>query len=200
MVYFGQVSNVGAYFASYGFRCPFGFNMADFLLDVVSVNPKNHDSEITKVVASYRMNSSEDPSKLAEDVGNLLKGHTTSSSDCAEDNPCEKISYDLSTGSARLQHHHSTYAASFQNQVSVLLYRNFLNFLRHPSIFWGQLIIHILFGVISGSIFSGIKNSSAGAVVGGAQFDIGTLLFWMVSFCALLTFSAVPQCKYFMIC
>jgi hypothetical protein len=147
----------------------------------MSVNPLNENSDISKVVASYRVD--QDPSKISEDVSRLLNGYTESLP------PHQPHAVDPS------MQRQSAYAARFSHQVYILLYRNFLNFLRHPAIFWGQFVIHIIFGIISGSIFSGIKTSSNAAAGSGAQFNIGTLLFWMATFCAIMTFSAVPQCK-----
>jgi ABC-type multidrug transport system permease subunit len=176
-----------------GFKCPFGWNVADFILDLVSMDDSNPNPELLAVVSRY-LESSDGyvvPSSY------VTKLHTHAATLIAEElldstwgHP-KQLSVDSNDSSASITSNR-LYAASFPLQLKVMLYRNFLNMIRNPMLFWVQLIIHIIFGVITGSIFSKLKSQQESENQPMA-FGVATLLFWIAAFCAMLTFSAVPQ-------
>ncbi|KAJ3316210.1 hypothetical protein HDU76_001984 [Blyttiomyces sp. JEL0837] len=182
VAYFGAANQVPTYFKKFGFKCPFGFNLADFILDLVSVDPTHTNADLAEVVAKYNQ-SATNPKPV-----DYAKEFALINSTEKKTSPTVDLTHSIDTNPQPTTRR--AFAASFGLQLRVLLYRNFLHILRHPAIFWGQLIIHILFAIISGSLFSGIKNSPSTSSV---EFDIGTLLFWLSTFCAIMTFSAVPE-------
>lgn len=84
------------------------------------------------------------------------------------------------------------YATTTLTQTLLLTQRSFTNLARHPTIFQASLVIHIIFALVIGSLFSGLKDRPE---MGETSFNKSIALFFITSFLATMTFSAMPQCK-----
>ncbi|KAJ3048285.1 hypothetical protein HK102_012728, partial [Quaeritorhiza haematococci] len=79
----------------------------------------------------------------------------------------------------------STYAAGTGKQLYVLTWRNLLHYIRHPAIFWSQLVIHLLFAIITGSVFSNLKNKDIGLGENTIDLNTAAINFWNATFLIL---------------
>jgi hypothetical protein len=85
------------------------------------------------------------------------------------------------------------YATTTFTQTMLLTQRSMTNLARHPTIFQASLVIHIIFALVVGSLFSGLKDRPE---MGATSFNTSIALFFITSFLATMTFSAMPQCKF----
>lgn len=69
----------------------------------------------------------------------------------------------------------TTYAASYTKQTWILLKRHLTHYIRHPAVFWGQLVIHTMFAIMCGSIFKNLVNDT---LLGSVEYNVVVLLFW----------------------
>ncbi|KAJ3411409.1 hypothetical protein HDV05_002289 [Chytridiales sp. JEL 0842] len=192
VAYYGAVDNIANFFSTQGFDCPFGFNLADFMLDIVSATQTGRLLN-DELICSYRKDTSPLPTQQQPcDLPKAFEAYKKVSLDLPPQSKSEfQVPASPTNEALAKPKPRGSYAASFHRQLSILLYRNFLHVLRHPAIFWGQLFIHALFGVITGSLFSDLKKSEAAA--GGVAYATAGLVFWLSTFCAIMTFSAVPE-------
>jgi len=86
------------------------------------------------------------------------------------------------------------FATTTLTQTMLLTQRSLTNLARHPTIFQASLVIHIIFALVVGSLFSGLKDRPE---MGATSFNTSIALFFITSFLATMTFSAMPQCKSF---
>lgn len=84
------------------------------------------------------------------------------------------------------------YATTTFTQTLLLTQRSMTNLARHPTIFQASAVIHIIFALVVGSLFSGLKERPEMGVV---SFNKSIALFFITSFLATMTFAAMPQCK-----
>jgi hypothetical protein len=84
------------------------------------------------------------------------------------------------------------YATTTLTQTLLLTQRSLTNLARHPTIFQASAFIHIVFALVIGSLFSGLKDRPE---MGATSFNKSIALFFITSFLATMTFSAMPQCK-----
>jgi len=84
------------------------------------------------------------------------------------------------------------YATTTLTQTMLLTQRSLTNLARHPTIFQASVVIHIIFALVVGSLFSGLKDRPE---MGATSFNKSIALFFITSFLATMTFSAMPQCK-----
>ncbi|KAJ3412935.1 hypothetical protein HDV05_008723 [Chytridiales sp. JEL 0842] len=187
VAYYGAVDNIANFFSAHGFDCPFGFNLADFMLDIVSATQTGKIVN-NELISTYRKDTC--PLPTDEQTFDFPKAFLAYQK--SYDLPVD-MKETLPTTIKEPSASSKPYAASFPRQISILLYRNFLHVLRHPAIFWGQLFIHILFGLITGGLFSDLKKKEAEAGAGGVAYGTTGLVFWLSTFCAIMTFSAVPE-------
>ncbi|KAF9359832.1 hypothetical protein BGX26_011300 [Mortierella sp. AD094] len=182
VVYFGKAHSAAAYFESLGHECPVGWNVADYFLDLITLHQDNSDNEgpsnsqvdFAKNYADYVATNPE--AYLTQ----LLKQHQSTS---------EKVERD-----ALLNQFKSAYTTEFAattlTQTLLLTQRSLTNLLRHPTIFQASVVIHIVFALVIGSLFSGLKDRPE---MGETSFNKSIALFFVTSFLATMTFAAMPQ-------
>ncbi|KJE90634.1 breast cancer resistance protein [Capsaspora owczarzaki ATCC 30864] len=194
-VYYGSASSVGRYFAQQGYECPAGFNIADFILDVVTVrpplsgqaahvatpDPSTASTRLSTVSAStdasgltYSSSQSADKSGAPTDesvqalVNSFMSSaqyaatrqalqSTRKAADTAVDSNAEVKAITTTYG--------ATYATSFLVQFALLSRRMFFTTLRNPFMFAAGLIINIVFGVITGSIWASLNQDKERSIV-----------------------------------
>lgn len=143
VAYFGPSENVLEYFANLGYQCPFGWNLGDFLLDLVTLElSAKNNPDLQRLAKQYTL-TSKSQKNIIKSYNEFSKKSDSSSQGLQQ----QAMSCTNTISVAKiLQEYPSKYAAGFFKQFFVLLYRNFLHYLRHPAIFWTQLTIHIVFG------------------------------------------------------
>ncbi|KAG0003577.1 hypothetical protein BGZ65_001560 [Modicella reniformis] len=182
VVYFGKAQTAAAYFESLGHECPVGWNVADYFLDLITLHQEgNTDRE-----EAY---SREDFAKKYSDylasnpnahLTQLLKEHQNTSEKTERDALLNQFRKEYST----------QYATTTLTQTFLLTQRSMTNLARHPTIFQASAFIHVVFALVVGSLFSGLKERPE---MGAVSFNISIALFFITSFLATMTFSAMPQ-------
>ncbi|KAF8981030.1 hypothetical protein BGZ46_003324 [Entomortierella lignicola] len=182
VVYFGKAQAAAAYFESLGHECPIGWNVADYFLDLITLHQESPNSEgsstsqvnFAKSYANYLANNPE--AYLTQ----LLKEHESSS---------EKVEHDALLNQIK-DAYTTQYATTTFTQTMLLTQRSTTNLLRHPTIFQASVVIHIIFALVIGSLFSGLKGRPQESQTG---FNTSIGLFFICSFLATMTFAAMPQ-------
>ncbi|KAG0242242.1 P-loop containing nucleoside triphosphate hydrolase protein [Mortierella sp. GBAus27b] len=182
VVYFGKAQSASAYFESLGHECPVGWNVADYFLDLITLHQEidnnNEESasreDFSKAYSDYLANNPD--AYLTQ----LLKEHQNAS---------EKIERDALLNQFRKEYK-TQYATTTLTQTILLTQRSMTNLARHPTIFQASAVIHIIFALVVGSLFSGLRERSE---MGPVSFNKSIALFFITSFLATMTFSAMPQ-------
>ncbi|KAF9358116.1 hypothetical protein BGX34_009051 [Mortierella sp. NVP85] len=182
VVYFGKAQAATTYFEGLGHECPVGWNVADYFLDLVTLH-QEADSD------SGESSSREDFAKKYADylasnpnahLTQLLKEHQNISEKAERDALLNQFKKEYST----------QYATTTFTQTLLLTQRSMTNLARHPTIFQASAVIHIIFALVVGSLFSGLKERPEMGVV---SFNKSIALFFITSFLATMTFAAMPQ-------
>ncbi|KAF9343316.1 hypothetical protein BGX26_005922 [Mortierella sp. AD094] len=82
------------------------------------------------------------------------------------------------------------YATTAFNQTLLITQRSMTNWARHPLIFQAAAAVHILFALVVGSLFSGLKGSPE---LGGISLNKSISLFFISSFLGTITSAAMSQ-------
>ncbi|KAG0017276.1 hypothetical protein BGZ81_010805 [Podila clonocystis] len=82
------------------------------------------------------------------------------------------------------------YATTTLTQTLLITQRSLINLARHPTMFQAATVIHIVFALIIGSLFSGMKDRPE---MDAASINKSISLFVVSSFLGMITFSAMPQ-------
>ncbi|KAG0309106.1 hypothetical protein BGZ98_005218 [Dissophora globulifera] len=182
VVYFGKAQTAAAYFEGLGHECPVGWNVADYFLDLITLHQENEASENS-------LTSQEDfAKKYAEYVANNPEAYLTQVMK-QQQNISEKVERDALLN--RFKKEYTTqYAATTLTQTVLITQRSLTNLARHPTIFQASAVIHIIFALVVGSLFSGLKDRPE---MGATSFNKSIALFFITSFLATMTFSAMPQ-------
>ncbi|KAG0348412.1 hypothetical protein BG004_005253 [Podila humilis] len=184
VVYFGKANLAAAYFEALGHEVPVGWNVADYFLDLITEN--QHTDDGFHAASSGQENFAE---KYAEHLSSnpqaylsqLLQEHGVHTS--------EKLQRDELL--AKFKKEYATqYAATTLTQIGLLTGRSLTNLARHPTIFQASAFIHIVFALVVGSLFSGLQERPE---MGQTSFNKSVALFFITSFLATMTFSAMPQ-------
>ncbi|KAF9116760.1 hypothetical protein BGX27_011074 [Mortierella sp. AM989] len=182
VVYFGKAQSAAAYFEALGHECPVGWNVADYFLDLITLHQENADNEGS---ATSRVNFANNYSDyLANNpeayLTQQLKEHQSSSQKFERDALLNQFKNAYTT----------EFAATTLTQTMLLTQRSLINLLRHPTIFQASVVIHIIFALVIGSLFSGLKERPE---MGQTSFNKSIALFFITSFLATMTFAAMPQ-------
>ncbi|KAG0328204.1 hypothetical protein BGZ99_005870 [Dissophora globulifera] len=182
VVYFGKAQTAAAYFEGLGHECPVGWNVADYFLDLITLHQENGASENSST-------SQEDfAKKYADYVANNPEAYLTEVMK-QQQNISEKVERDALL--SRFKKEYTTqYAATTLTQTVLITQRSLTNLARHPTIFQASAVIHIIFALVVGSLFSGLKDRPE---MGATSFNKSIALFFITSFLATMTFSAMPQ-------
>ncbi|GJJ77550.1 hypothetical protein EMPS_09909 [Entomortierella parvispora] len=182
VVYFGKAQSASTYFEELGYDCPVGWNIADYLLDLVSEPHETSSGErlsaVHKDFATYYSNylSSNPEAYLTQ----LLNEHN---------NRVNKIEGE-SLMSRCKKEYTTEYATTALTQTLMLTHRNLTNLARHPLIFRAAAVIHVVSALVVGSVFSGLKDRPE---MGAISFNKSIVLFFISSFLGMITFAALPQ-------
>ncbi len=157
VVYFGPATAAVSHFASIGYPCPADFNPADYLIDVVTMNP---ESVVTDLAEKYRQ------SDLSASV-------TESVRDLQLNSPSLHLGPEFS----------QEYASSFFKQVRVLSKRVTVNNLRNFYLMPLQYSIILGLSLLIGGIFYHLSLDLAGVQdrAGCIFFSIALLSFASMS-------------------
>ncbi|KAI7830244.1 P-loop containing nucleoside triphosphate hydrolase protein [Gamsiella multidivaricata] len=183
VVYFGQAQTAAAYFEGLGHECPVGWNVADYFLDLITLHQEKTES-------------TEEGTTNREDFAQKYASYITTNPDAyltqvlkQHQNNTEKIERDALLSEFKKQYT-TQYAATSLTQTLLLTQRSLTNLARHPTIFQASAVIHIIFALVIGSLFSGLKDRPE---MGATSFNKSIALFFITSFLATMTFSAMPQ-------
>ncbi|KAF9582690.1 ATP-binding cassette sub- G member 2 [Lunasporangiospora selenospora] len=199
VVYFGKAQSAAAYFEGLGHECPVGWNVADyFYARKISFSAEANMSQISVDLITLHQDtpSNEGSSSSTEDFAKkyadyvatnpqayltqLLKEHESAS---------EKVERDALLSKYKKEYT-SEYATTTFTQTMLITQRSLTNLARHPTIFQASVVIHIIFALVVGSLFSGLKDRPE---MGATSFNMSISLFFITSFLATMTFSAMPQ-------
>ncbi|KAF9973628.1 hypothetical protein BGZ73_003124 [Actinomortierella ambigua] len=183
VVYFGTATDASTYFEGLGHECPVGWNVADHLLDLITLH------ETDKIQAAASNATKEDFAKAYRDYVST-NGDALLTRRLAEgSNSNEKQERDALLAKYR-QEYSTEYAARTMTQVLLLTKRSMINLARHPTIFQAAVFIHVVFALVVGSLFSGLKDRPE---MGTMSFNKSISLFFICSFLATMTFAAMAQ-------
>ncbi|KAG0005429.1 hypothetical protein BGZ80_007768 [Entomortierella chlamydospora] len=182
VVYFGKAHSAAGYFESLGHECPVGWNVADYFLDLITLHQDDSDNE--------------GPSDSQVDFAKNYADYVATNPDAylvqlskQHENSSEKVERDALL--SQFKNAYTTeYAATTLTQTLLLTQRSLTNLLRHPTIFQSAVVIHIIFALVVGSLFSGLKDRPE---MGETSFNKSIALFFITSFLATMTFAAMPQ-------
>ncbi|KAF9438996.1 hypothetical protein BGZ76_001891 [Entomortierella beljakovae] len=178
VVYFGKAQSAAAYFEGLGHECPVGWNVADYFLDLITVNQESGASDSgTDFAKSYYDYIATNPEAQ---LTRLLSEHQSSSEKAERDALLKQFKSAYTT----------KYAATTFTQTMLITQRSFTNWLRHPTVFQASAFIHVVFALVIGSLFSGLKDRPG---MGEISFNKSIAVFFITSFLATMTFSAMPQ-------
>ncbi|KAG0298811.1 hypothetical protein BGZ96_006202 [Linnemannia gamsii] len=182
VVYFGKAQTAAAYFEALGHEVPVGWNVADYFLDLITLHEDKTPNEGT--------------SSSHEDFAQKYSDYLSSNSEAyltqllrEHQNTSEKIKGDALLGQFK-KAYTTEYATTTLTQTLLLTQRSLTNLARHPTIFQASAFIHIVFALVIGSLFSGLKERPE---MGATSFNKSIALFFITSFLATMTFSAMPQ-------
>ncbi|KAI1316673.1 ATP-binding cassette sub- G member 2 [Mortierella claussenii] len=185
VVYFGKSQTAAAYFESLGHECPVGWNVADYFLDLITLhqdNGTNDDGEAsTSTTEDFAQKYSDYLAHNPEaQLTQLLREQQSSS---------EKVERDALLNQFK-RAYTTEFATTTLTQTMLLTQRSLINLARHPTIFQASVVIHIIFALVVGSLFSGLKDRPE---MGATSFNKSISLFFITSFLATMTFAAMPQ-------
>ncbi|KAF9129749.1 hypothetical protein BGW39_003856 [Mortierella sp. 14UC] len=182
VVYFGKAQTAAGYFEALGHEVPVGWNVADYFLDLITLHEDKTPSEGSS--SSHENFSQKYADYLATNpeayLTQLLQEHQNAS---------EKIEGDALLNQFK-KAYTTEYATTTLTQTLLLTQRSLTNLARHPTIFQASAFIHIVFALVIGSLFSGLKDRPG---MGTISFNTSIALFFITSFLATMTFSAMPQ-------
>ncbi|KFH66484.1 hypothetical protein MVEG_07009 [Podila verticillata NRRL 6337] len=182
VAYFGRAQLAAAYFDGLGYKCPVGWNIADYLLDLITLHQNNLSKEGS-------------PAAL-EDLANMYSNYLSTNPEGSltqllreHKNISEKIGGEVLL--SKLKKEYTTeYATTVLNQTLLISQRSLTNLARHPIIFQAAAVVQIVFAVIIGSLFSSLRDRPE---LGGMSFNKSVSLFIISSFLGTMTFAAMPQ-------
>ncbi|KAG0380191.1 ATP-binding cassette sub- G member 2 [Mortierella sp. AD032] len=184
VVYFGKAQTAAGYFEALGHEVPVGWNVADYFLDLITLHEDKTSSDGSSSSSSHEDFAQKYSDYLATNpeahLTQLLQEHQNAS---------EKIERDALLNQFK-KAYTTEYATTTLTQTLLLTQRSLTNLARHPTIFQASAFIHIVFALVIGSLFSGLKDRPE---MGATSFNKSIALFFITSFLATMTFSAMPQ-------
>lgn len=168
--FYGKTSEVATFFQSVGHTCPPGDNVADFLLDVTTVDLRNEASRVSTEATVNVL-------QAAYAVSGYAKAAASNS----------KVYMDLfqSSGADKDANLESKWNLSWIGEFSTLLSRAFLSVTREPRTTKVAVMQAVVMGVVCGSVFFGIDHTQQGIR------DMQGVLFFCTLNNAFMALSAV---------
>ncbi|TDH69671.1 hypothetical protein CCR75_008130 [Bremia lactucae] len=157
-VYCGPRSQMMAHFASVGHDCPPYVNPAEFFLSLVNTDFEDH-ADVSTLVHLYN-------------ESDIYKGLETRLM-----NECKTLPHvsDMET----------TLPPSAMRQFRVLLYRNMLNNIRNPGIYWIRLLMYFCLSFMVGTMYLSTNNNLT-------EEDLVPLLFYVQAFLVFMSVAVLP--------
>ncbi|KAI9239580.1 MAG: P-loop containing nucleoside triphosphate hydrolase protein [Podila humilis] len=181
VAYFGKAQSTATYFEGLGYECPAGWNVADYFLDLITRHQENSlekapsaHEDFAKMYSNYLSTNPE------AYLTRLLREPVVSSENIEGKALLSKFKKEYTT----------EYATTTLTQILLITQRSLTNFARHPTILQAAVTTHIIFALVIGSLFSGLRDSPEMGVI---NFNKSISLFVLISFLATMTFSAMPQ-------
>ncbi|KAF9086504.1 hypothetical protein BGX23_008831 [Mortierella sp. AD031] len=185
VVYFGKAQTAATYFEALGHEVPVGWNVADFFLDLITLH---EDKKVPSEGSSTSSATETFAKKYSDYVATNPEAYLTQLLQ-EHQNVSEKIEGDALLNQFK-KAYTTEYATTTLTQTLLLTQRSLTNLARHPTIFQASAFIHIVFALVIGSLFSGLKDRPE---MGNTSFNKSIALFFITSFLATMTFSAMPQ-------
>ncbi|CAH0516261.1 unnamed protein product [Peronospora belbahrii] len=156
-VYCGSRAKVITHFTSVGFNCPLYMNPAEYYVNLVNTDFEDHVN-VTKLVRSY------DQSSVKKQILDQL------AADCK-----------------RLQHLPDIEqpVPSAMRQFGVLMYRNTLNNIRNPGIYWIRLFMYFCLSFMVGTMYLSTNEHLS-------EEDLVPLLFYVQAFLVFMSVAVLP--------
>ncbi|KAL4150304.1 hypothetical protein PRNP1_009708 [Phytophthora ramorum] len=156
-VYCGSRPNMIPHFASIGFSCPKYMNPAEYFVNLVNTDFEDH-VDITKLVYAY-----------------------------AQSNVKKQLLDQLSADRVTLQSlpDIELRPSSAMRQFKVLMYRNTLNNIRNPGIYWIRLFMYFCLSFMVGTMYLSTNNELT-------EEDLVPLLFYVQAFLVFMSVAVLP--------
>ena len=138
-VFGGSVTDAEAHFAKAGLTCPSNVNLAEHLLDIVSVN---YDSEETEA-------------KSHQQISNLVQAYSTTASDLTADIVAKK----KSTSGHKQREREAMRNCNWWKQVKLLYFRSFRQVFRDKATNMIRITTNINSALVFGSIYWRLKRT-----------------------------------------
>lgn len=156
-VYCGQRRDALRHFASIGFECPQYSNPAEYFIELVNADFEGH-ADIPKLVGSYATGPA-----AAKLQGQIISDRNT----VVDNKPVEPE------------------APSALRQFWVLLYRNSLNNIRNPGIYWVRVFMYFMLSFMVGTMYLSTNKDIT-------EEDLVPLLFYVQAFLVFMSVAVLP--------
>eukprot|EP00644_Phytophthora_capsici_P018447 jgi/Phyca11/511522/fgenesh2_kg.PHYCAscaffold_87_\ len=156
-VYCGSRSSMIPHFASIGFNCPKYMNPAEYFVNLVNTDFEDH-VDVTKLVYAY-----------------------------AQSHVKKQLLDQLTGDRATLRHlpDIELRPSSAMRQFSVLMYRNTLNNIRNPGIYWIRLFMYFCLSFMVGTMYLSTNDDLT-------EEDLVPLLFYVQAFLVFMSVAVLP--------
>ncbi|EGZ16359.1 ABCG transporter ABC superfamily [Phytophthora sojae] len=156
-VYYGSRTYMIPHFSGVGFNCPKYMNPAEYFVNLVNTDFEDH-VDITKLVHAYKQST----------VKKLL---------------LDQLAADRTT----LQHlpDIELQPSSAMRQFSVLMYRNLVNNIRNPGIYWIRLFMYFCLSFMVGTMYLSSNDDLT-------EEDLIPMLFYVQAFLVFMSVAVLP--------
>ncbi|KAG1689979.1 hypothetical protein DVH05_028506 [Phytophthora capsici] len=156
-VYCGSRSSMIPHFASIGFNCPKYMNPAEYFVNLVNTDFEDH-VDVTKLVYAY-----------------------------AQSHVKKQLLDQLTGDRATLRHlpDIELRPSSAMRQFSVLMYRNTLNNIRNPGIYWIRLFMYFCLSFMVGTMYLSTNDDLT-------EEDLVPMLFYVQAFLVFMSVAVLP--------
>ncbi|AOA64102.1 Putative ATP-dependent permease [Komagataella phaffii CBS 7435] len=200
LVYSGQMGHCNQFFLDHGYKCPTGYNIADFLVDittderVISVLDHSEENDIHKVIESsdslgenlsrewehyavHREEYQESPSS-SKTKRKIHKLFTSSSLYEQLKSEIEHLHEQFSSnGFKSLVNQERPKGATFVQQLLILCSRTFKNTYRNPRLLLSHYVLSITMGLFCSYLYYDVAND-----ISGFQNRLGLFFFLLTMF------------------
>lgn len=156
-VYSGPCSSLLPHFASSGFPCPSYVNIAEFVVNLVNTDFEHH-VDVWKLVLAYEEG--------------IVKQQLV-----------DQLAVDRETFKNVLEI--ELQASSAMRQFQVLLYRNTLNNLRNPGIYWIRVLMYFFLSFMVGTMYLSSNHELT-------EEDLVPMLFYVQAFLVFMSVAVLP--------
>jgi ABC-type multidrug transport system ATPase subunit len=195
-IYSGSQSRTQTYFGEIGYRCPPGFNIADYLIDL-TMGAIKHDDELNAEVdiVIEGADTSSDDDGLTPHLRKLSQEYEKSSVHLElREEITQMLVNNNSSGSSEISSGDTTAVISSPKrpgvltQFRILSNRTFKNLYRNPMLMFAHYAIAVVLALVCGGLFYQVSNTIA-----GFQNRMGLFFFYE----ALLGFMCLTSLQVF---